>query len=135
MKFLSLLTFFFIFSIQSNGQVDTSIKKEESNIFITYEIFPKYKYGTNLDLTKDIYKKLGLTMKGRSKGDEILVLSFEVDSLGKVDCPEIVYGSMPEVEEKLLDLIWEYEFEAGTFRGVPVKCQMNFPFRITRQEE
>ncbi len=100
-------------------------------IFINYEIMPKYKHGTNQDLMKDIYKKIKYPLIEKFVHvDERIVLTVEIDKFGKVDCPRIIWGDFPEIEKQLLDLIWDYEFEPGTMRGVPVKTQMNFPFRI-----
>lgn len=111
---------------------NTSAQKVDSNesteLITPVEIQPKWTLGTNKELIKEITSKIEYPSEQCIEG--ITVLQFTVDTTGQVSNPEIKRSISKKIDEQLLRLICDYEFEAGLIVDRKVKFNMYLPIRI-----
>lgn len=106
-------------------QIDSSNSIE----FVTpIEIQPKWVMGTNEQLIKEISSKIKYPIEQCIEG--ITVLQFTVDTLGQVINPKIKRSISTKIDEQLLNLIYDYEFEAGILVNRKAKFNMYLPIKI-----
>ncbi len=106
---------------------------DEDYVFIQPEqVPPKYKHGTLEELQQLIYQQLKYPAEQCVEG--ITVLAFVIDKSGKVVSAEVKRSISKAIDEQLIRLIHQYEFEPGYVGGHLMKCQVNMPFKIGLQE-
>ena len=92
------------------------------------EIFPKWTQGSNVKMMMNVTSRI------KYPSDECIVgttvLQVTIDTLGQVCDPKIMRSVSKKVDEQLLELICNYEFEPGMRMGRKVEYVINLPIRI-----
>lgn len=114
-----------VFTNINAQQIDST----DSMKFVTpIEIQPKWVMGTNEQLILDLSSKIKYPTEQCIEG--ITVLQFTVDTLGQVINPKIKRSISAKIDEQLLNLIYDYEFEPGILVNSMAKFNMYLPIKI-----
>ena len=101
---------------------------ESIELVTPIEIQPKWTLGTNEQLIMEITSKIEYPVEQCIEG--ITVLQFTVDTLGQVANPKIRRSISKKIDEQLLNLICDYEFEPGILFDRKSNFNMYLPIRI-----
>lgn len=101
-----------------------SINKRSDNVYVVAEVMPVFQGGGLDDFSEFLVDSLRLIMADSLLNESILV-SFRVDTTGKVDKVKIVNGSSSkELNSQIVEMIYESQgWMPAQFNGAPVSAE------------